>query len=154
MSVSWLTGGSSGEPASPAGHLFPHTLVIRDTHPRKDDPTMRALLALMALMLLIAPLAADAQLVVVNKRYKVVALNPSKSIITVVPADKDPNDAKNTSDVIVTNETRMFVFDKQIPNFSWRLLRKGMTITVHGGATWDMNVKAKKIYLISTNAPG
>lgn len=115
---------------------------------------MRALLALMALLLLLAPLSADAQLVVVNKRYKVVDLNPSKSIIRVVPVDKDPNDARDTSDVIVTNETRMFVLDKQIPNFSWRLLRKGMTITVHGGATWNMNVKAKKIYLITVSAPG
>lgn len=96
------------------------------------------------------PTPADAQLVVVTRRYKVLGIDPDKSVIKVGPVDKDGESA----DVIVTSETRMFVFDQLVPNFSWHLLRKGMKITVHGGATWDLRVKARKIYLMGGSAPG
>jgi len=95
---------------------------------------------------LLAPSRADAQLVVVVKRYRVVGVEASRSVIRVVPADQESNEGSG-SEVRVGADTRMYVFDHEIPSFSWRLLQPGMKITVHGGLTWDLKVKAKKIFL-------
>ena len=101
-------------------------------------------LAVFASLLASAP--AEAQLILVIKRYRVVAVEASRSVIRVVPADKEGDDDAG-SEVFVGADTRMYVLDHQIPSFSWRLLQRGMKITVQGGLTWDLKVKAKKIYL-------
>lgn len=94
----------------------------------------------------LTPSPAEAQLIVVNKRYRVVSVEAARSVIRVMPADKE-DDGSAGSEVHVAADTKMYVFDQPIPSFSWRLLQKGMKITVQGGLTWDMKVKARKIYL-------
>ncbi|MBM3460494.1 MAG: hypothetical protein FJX76_00140 [Armatimonadetes bacterium] len=98
---------------------------------------------IIAVIATLAATPADAQLVVVDRRYKVTAIQPDRGVIKVSPADKDGTAA----DVLVDGNTKMYVLDKQVPSFSWKLLQKGMKITVHGGATWDLKVRAKKIFL-------
>lgn len=100
-----------------------------------------ALLVLAALLATSVP--TQAQLIVVNREYRVVSVDPGHNVINVSTAD-GKRDAGN---VIVTRDTKLFVFDHPIPNFSWRLLQKGMKITVKGGMTWDLKVKARQIYL-------
>lgn len=106
------------------------------------------LLALVALATsLLTPLCStpsQAQLIVLDRSYRVLKVDADKSVLEVGEADTGARDA----DVIIDAETRMYMFDKQIPSFSWHLLRKGMKIRVHGGATWDARVRAKKIFLL------
>jgi hypothetical protein len=87
---------------------------------------------------------AQAQLIVLNRVVRVVNVDPTKGIIEVAPLDEPGRD----SDVVVDTDTRMFMFDKQVPSFSWHLLRKGMKIRVQGGATWDVRVRAKKVFIL------
>lgn len=114
----------------------------------RSKALMLALLVpgLAMLAFLLAPSPADAQLILVSKRYRVVTVDASRSILRVVPADKEGDDGDGSA-VYIGADTRMYVFDRQIPSFSWRLLQRGMTVTIQGGYTWDMKIKAKKIYL-------
>jgi len=111
-------------------------------HPISRSRISAAAVLLVLCVALWAP-PARAQLVVVNQRYTVVSVDPQKSIIKVSPVDKEGE----TSDVLVSSSTKLYVFDREIPNFAWRFLRKGMKIMVHGGATWSFKIKAKKIYI-------
>lgn len=88
--------------------------------------------------------SVHAQLIVLNRVVRVLRTDPVKGIIEVAPVGEAGQDA----DVIVDTDTRMFMFDKQVPGFSWHLLRKGMKIRVQGGATWDVRVRAKKIFIL------
>lgn len=106
--------------------------------------TVIALLALSALLAL--TLAAPAQIVAVDKEYRVLEIDSTHRQIKVANADNS-ND-KVDATVLVTSETKLFVLGKELPNFTWKLLRKGMKITVSGGMTWDLKVKAKQIHLL------
>ena len=105
---------------------------------------LAALLALFLVLALTAP--TPAQLVTVDKEYHVVEIDSTHRQIKV--ADIDGDAEKVSATVLVTSDTKLFVLGKELPNFTWRLLRKGMRITVNGGMTWDMKVKAKQIHLL------
>lgn len=92
---------------------------------------------------LIYCLPAEAQLIVVSRQYRVVAVDASRNLIQV----SNVEGTGSAGNVLVTPETRMYLFRKEIPNFAWHLLQPGMKITVKGGYTWDLKVKAKHIFL-------
>lgn len=100
------------------------------------------LLSLCLLVSLRTPV--QAQLVTVDQDYRVVSIDSAHRCIEV----SDISDEKKTSRVLVTSETKLFVLGKALPNFTWKLLRKGMKISVSGGMTWDMKVRAKQIHLL------
>lgn len=105
---------------------------------------LTVLLTLSAFLAL--PSAASAQIVTVDKEYRVLEVDSTHRLLKVADAEKEGD--KEDATVLVTSETKLFVLGKELPNFTWRLLRKGMKITVSGGMTWDLKVKAKQIHLL------
>ncbi|NDD27483.1 MAG: hypothetical protein EB084_04370 [Proteobacteria bacterium] len=108
---------------------------------QKPRVLLSLLLVVSALVSVMPP--APAQLVTVSRDYRVAAVDATHHRILVMATDSD----KDEGSVLVTPETKLFVLGKELPNFTWRLLRRGMTITVNGGYTWDMKVKARQIYI-------
>jgi hypothetical protein len=99
------------------------------------------LLAFVALCVYAPP--ARAQLITLTRDYRVLSVDQAAHVIHVSKIDGDTEAGK----IIVAPDTRLYVFNREIPSFSWQLLQKGMRITVKGGLTWDLKIKAKQIYL-------
>lgn len=89
-------------------------------------------------------LPARAQLIAVSRDYLVVAVDPGKNQIKVSSLDGK----SDAGTVIVSPETKLFVLSQPVPTFSWRLLQKGMKISVKGGMTWGLQVKARQIFVL------
>ncbi|MHB2019743.1 MAG: hypothetical protein ACYCW6_22605 [Candidatus Xenobia bacterium] len=93
------------------------------------------------LLLLVPSAAAQAQLVSVDKTFRVVRTDTLQNRIEVSPVD-----GGNTQTYILVNGyTRV---TKQGQSVDWKDIPAGTIINVHGALTWDMKVKAQKIWYL------
>lgn len=91
--------------------------------------------------------AVQAQMITVTREYRVAGVDSAHSRIRVSNVDSKDIDKADAGSVIVAPDTKIFVLNQALPTFSWKLLQRGMKITVKGGYTWDLHVKAREIYI-------
>ncbi|MCD6310453.1 MAG: hypothetical protein J7M18_07035 [Candidatus Eremiobacteraeota bacterium] len=84
---------------------------------------------------------ADAQIILVNEKFKVVKVDVPKNRLEVVQLIDPKN--KTITYVIVDGHTRCSTKGKPA---DWKDIKPGMIIRVKGGMRLDMKIKAKKIY--------
>ncbi|MCL5773784.1 MAG: hypothetical protein M1536_05325 [Firmicutes bacterium] len=81
---------------------------------------------------------AFAQLVVTEGKYKVSKVDKGKSRLEVTNTDG----TSGISYVLVDGSTKVYNNGRQV---SWTSIKVGTIITVKGGTTWDLKIKAKEI---------
>lgn len=81
---------------------------------------------------------AFAQLVVTEGKYKVSKVDRGKSRLEVT----NPEGTSGISYVLIDGSTKVYRSGKEV---SWTSIKAGTIITVKGGTTWDLKIKAKEI---------
>src|SRR5579862_701243 len=84
---------------------------------------------------------ANAQLVSVDRTYKVVRTDLMQNRIEVAAVDADTTSAY----ILVNGYTKV---TRQGQPADWKAIPVGTIINVHGSLTWDMKVKAQKIWYL------
>jgi len=98
------------------------------------------------MLVLTAFSVARAQLVVVDRKMKVVKTDPVKYRIEITGVDDKPD--RSTGYVYVPGDTKCHKDGKLI---DWKDLKKGWVIRVKGGVRMDMQVKAEEIWVVKTD---
>ncbi len=108
-------------------------------------PTSRSLVVSLVVLVCIwaGSLPARAQLISVTRVYRVRAVDVDHSHLKVSNLKGKP-----AGYVIIAPDTHIYILNHEVPTFSWHLFQPGMKISVEGGMTWDLHVKAHKIYIL------
>jgi hypothetical protein len=93
----------------------------------------------------LAASTVSAQLVLIDRRSRVVKVDKQKDRIEVTTLEGNPN---RTVGYIYINENTK-VYDKNRRLISWTSLRHGWVIRVKGGLRVDSNTNAQRIYVLA-----